>query len=111
MPDRITEVPLGTQSLDRFAEVLPPELWHEVASAVERGRELFADRRLVNVNSTARGAFNLGYSPSVVAAATATRALPGTDGTPVPAAALHVASLAAIADLFAVVVAAPGDVP
>lgn len=63
------------------------------------------------VNSTARGAFNLGHSPTVVAAATATRALPGTDGEPVPAAALHAASLAAIADLFAVVVRKAGDVP
>ncbi len=56
------------------------------------------------VNSTARGAFNLGYAPRVVAAATATRALPGVDGEPVPASMLHSASLAAIADLFAVVV-------
>jgi hypothetical protein len=40
----------------------------------------------------------------VVAAATATRALPGVDGEPVPASMLHSASLAAIADLFAVVV-------
>ncbi|MGH8879628.1 MAG: cysteine hydrolase family protein, partial [Stackebrandtia sp.] len=32
------------------------------------------------VNSTARGAFNLGYRPVVVAAATATRPLPGPDG-------------------------------
>lgn len=63
------------------------------------------------VNSTARGAFNLGHSPTVVAAATATRALPGTDGTPVSAGALHAASLAAIADLFAVVVEKPADIP
>ena len=55
------------------------------------------------VNSTARGAFNLGFAPTVVAAATATRALPGVDG-PVAAAALHSASLAAVADLFAIVV-------
>ncbi|MGE2736671.1 cysteine hydrolase family protein [Mycolicibacterium vaccae] len=55
------------------------------------------------VNSTARGAFNLGYAPTVVAAATATRALPGVDGD-VPAAAVHAAGLAAVADLFAVVV-------
>src|ERR1700761_9131747 len=48
------------------------------------------------VNSTARGAFNLGYHPTVVASATATRPLPGPDGTPVPAAALPAASLAAI---------------
>ena len=56
------------------------------------------------VNSTARGAFNLGYAPTVVAAATATRTLPGFDGDPVPAGVLHSASLAAIADLFAVVI-------
>lgn len=56
------------------------------------------------VNSTSRGAFNLGFSPTVVAAATATRNLPGLDGEIVPAAALQAASLATLADLFAVVV-------
>ena len=56
------------------------------------------------VNSTARGAFNLGFQPTVVAAATATRDLPGSDGDVVPAAALQAASLAALRDLFAVVV-------
>jgi nicotinamidase-related amidase len=56
------------------------------------------------VNSTARAAFNLGYAPTVVASATATRALPGVNGVPVAASALQVASLAALADLFAVVV-------
>jgi len=56
------------------------------------------------VNSTARGAFSLGYAPTVVAGATATRSLPGVDGTAVPAATLQVASLAALTDLFAVVV-------
>ncbi|MGE2836294.1 cysteine hydrolase family protein [Mycobacterium sp. SMC-4] len=62
------------------------------------------------VNSTARGAFNLGYAPTVVAAATATRALPGVDGD-VPAAAVHAAGLAAVADLFAVVVPNGAAVP
>lgn len=56
------------------------------------------------INSTARGAFNLGYAPTVVASATATRSLPGPDGAPVSAAALQTASLAALQDLFAVVV-------
>jgi nicotinamidase-related amidase len=55
------------------------------------------------VNSTARGAFNLGYAATVVAAATATRSLPVT-GELVSAASLQTASLAALADLFAVVV-------
>ena len=63
------------------------------------------------VNSTARGAFNLGYSPTVVAAATATRALPGLGDATVPAAAVHTAGLAAIADLFAVVVPSAADIP
>lgn len=63
------------------------------------------------VNSTARGAFNLGYAPTVVAAATATRTLPGVGGDPVPAALLHSASLAAIADLFAIVVPDAAGLP
>jgi nicotinamidase-related amidase len=62
------------------------------------------------VNSTARAAFNLGYAPTVVASATATRALPGLDGE-VSAEALHTASLAGIADLFAVVAPTVKDVP
>jgi nicotinamidase-related amidase len=48
------------------------------------------------VNSTARGAFNLGYSPTVVAAATATRALPGLGDATVSAEAMQAASLAAM---------------
>lgn len=56
------------------------------------------------VNSTTRGAFNLGFAPTVVAAATATRDLPGSNGQTVPAAVMQAASLAALADLFAVVV-------
>ncbi|BBY62488.1 cysteine hydrolase family protein [Mycolicibacterium helvum] len=63
------------------------------------------------VNSTARGAFNLGYAPTVVAAATATRSLPGVDGSDVAAAALQVASLAALTDLFAVVVPNAAAIP
>jgi nicotinamidase-related amidase len=63
------------------------------------------------VNSTARGAFNLGYAPTVVAAATATRSLPGVDGESVPAAAMQAASLAGMADLFAVVVSGGASIP
>jgi nicotinamidase-related amidase len=63
------------------------------------------------VNSTARGAFNNGYAPTVVAAATATRSLPGPDGEPVSAAAIQSASLAGMGDLFAVVVAGGASVP
>ncbi len=63
------------------------------------------------VNSTARGAFNLGYAPTVVAAATATRPLPGVGGTEIPSQTVHAASLAAIADLFAVVVPDASAIP
>lgn len=63
------------------------------------------------VNSTARGAFSLGHSPTVVAGATATRALPGPDGATVSASSLQAASLAAIADLFGVVVPGQADIP
>ena len=63
------------------------------------------------VNSTARGAFNLGYRPTVVAGATATRALPGATGGVVPAKALQEASLATLGDLFAVIVPKSADLP
>lgn len=63
------------------------------------------------VNSTARGAFNLGYAPTVVAGATATRPLPGPDGAQVPSAAVQAASLAALSDLFAVVVPDTAAIP
>ncbi|MCV7011597.1 isochorismatase family protein [Mycolicibacterium madagascariense] len=63
------------------------------------------------VNSTARAAFNAGYAPTVVAAATATRSLPGVDGAPVPAATMQSASLAALADMFAVVVPGAQAIP
>jgi nicotinamidase-related amidase len=62
------------------------------------------------VNSTARGAFNLGYRPAVVAGATATRPLPGPSGV-VSSEALQAASLAAIADLFGIVVPDVAAIP
>ena len=62
------------------------------------------------VNSTARGAFNLGYAPTVVASATATRSLPGPTGI-VSSEALQTASLAAIADLFGIVVPDVAAIP
>ena len=63
------------------------------------------------VNSTARSAFNLGFRPTIVAATTATRDLPGPDGSVVSAAALQSASLAAVADLFAIVKPGVADIP
>lgn len=58
---------------------------------------------------TAQGAFNLGYRPTVVAEATATRSLAAPDGTVVPAAALRTAALTTIADVFGLVVPTVAD--
>ena len=58
----------------------------------------------VCVNSTARAAFNHGYRPTVVANAAATRSLPNPVGGEVSAHNLHVATLAGLADMFAIVV-------
>jgi nicotinamidase-related amidase len=63
------------------------------------------------VSSTARNAFSLGFRPTVVAAATATRELAAPDGTAVPARTLQAASLASITDLFGVVVGTTDDIP
>lgn len=54
------------------------------------------------VSSTARAALDLGYRTTIVTGATATRDLPGPDGTTVEAPALQIASLAALADRFAI---------
>ena len=56
------------------------------------------------INSTARGAFNLGLKPTVVASACATRSLVGANGKTIDAQTMHEAALAAVRDLFAVVV-------
>jgi len=56
------------------------------------------------INSTARGAFNLGFKPTVVASACATRSLIGAKGQTIDAQTMHDSALAAIRDLFAVVV-------
>ena len=63
------------------------------------------------INSTARGAFNLGHAVVVPASATATRALPSHDGALVPASQVQANALAAVGDLFALVVADADAVP
>lgn len=63
------------------------------------------------INSTGRGAFNLGYAVTVPANATATRPLAAPDGSTVAAEALQAAALAALGDLFAVVVPDVTDIP
>ncbi|MEU6895871.1 cysteine hydrolase family protein [Streptomyces sp. NPDC046557] len=61
------------------------------------------------VTFTAEGAFYRGYRPTVVAEATATRALTGPDGSVVPAAALQTAALTTIRDVFGVVAPTVAD--
>jgi nicotinamidase-related amidase len=56
------------------------------------------------VSSTVRAAFDLDYDVTVVADATATRALPSaTGGSAIPAAQIQAAALAALADDFAAI--------
>ena len=81
-------------------------IWmHEQANGGTHGRK---DHPYVLAGSC-RGAFNLGYRPTVVASATATRALPAAGDTVIPAAVMQQASLAALRDLFAVLVERAGD--
>lgn len=63
------------------------------------------------VNSTAHGAFNLGYQPTVVAKATATRGLETADGVQLSAQQVHQAALAATRDLYAAVINDINELP
>ncbi len=56
------------------------------------------------VNSTAHGAFNLGYASTIVASATATRPLMSANGKTLSAEEVHLGALASTRDLYAVVV-------
>lgn len=64
------------------------------------------------VNSTARAAFSLGFNPTVVATATATRALPSViTGNAIPSSQVQEAALAALSDLPSAVVPSSAQVP
>jgi nicotinamidase-related amidase len=56
------------------------------------------------VNSTAHGGFNLGYAPTIVASATATRPLMSANGKVLTAEEVHHGALASTRDMYAVVV-------
>jgi nicotinamidase-related amidase len=56
------------------------------------------------VHSTAFGGFYLGYAPTVVASATATRPLQAAGGLVVPAEQLQEAAIASLRDLYAAIV-------
>lgn len=55
------------------------------------------------VNSTAHGAFNLGYAATIIASATATRPLMSINGRVLSAEEVHLGALASTRDLYAVV--------
>lgn len=63
------------------------------------------------VNSTAHGGFNLGYAPTVVASATATRPLEAANGKVLSAQEVHDGALASTRDLYAAVVDSVADLP
>ncbi len=63
------------------------------------------------VNSTAHGGFNLGYAPTVVASATASRPLQAANGKVLSAQEVHDGALASTRDLYAAVVDNVSDVP
>ncbi len=62
------------------------------------------------INSTAHGAFNLGFAPTIVSSATATRTLSLPDGSLLSANQIQTAALAMTRDLYAVVVDAATEV-
>ncbi|MDA8637905.1 cysteine hydrolase [Rhodospirillales bacterium] len=64
------------------------------------------------VSATTRAALDMGYKNTLIADAIATRDLPGAAGGPdIPAADIHNATLAALADRFAIVVQSVSDIP
>ncbi len=85
---------------------------HELIQAAGR-KELILAGFMTHlcVSATARSALDHGYRSTVVASATATRDLPDPAGGLVAAALVHQATLAALADRFAIVVQAAADIP
>jgi nicotinamidase-related amidase len=61
------------------------------------------------INSTAHGAFNLGYNVTVVASATATRPLQAANGKVLSAAEVHGGAIASTRDLYAAIVDTVAD--
>lgn len=63
------------------------------------------------INSTAHGGFNLGYQPTVVASATATRPLQAANGKMLTAEQVQDGAIAATRDLYAAIVDTVDDLP
>lgn len=62
------------------------------------------------INSTAHGGFNLGYSPTVVASATATRPLEAANGKVISAQEVQDGAIASTRDLYAAIVNTVADI-
>lgn len=62
------------------------------------------------INSTAHGGFNLGYSPTVVASATATRPLEAANGKVISAQEVQDGAIASTRDLYATIVNTVADI-
>ena len=62
------------------------------------------------ISSTARAAFDLGYSSTIVDETCSTRALPSPAGGAIDAQVLHDSALAALADRFACIVPSVSDI-
>ena len=77
---------------------------HDLLQEIGRKEIIFAGFQThMCISSSARAALDLGYRTTVVADAVATRDLPRPDGGVIGAVELHNASLAALADRFAIV--------
>ena len=63
------------------------------------------------INSTAHGGFNLGYQPTVVASATATRPLQAANGKMLTAEQVQDGAIASTRDLYAAIVDNVDDLP
>ena len=62
------------------------------------------------INSTAHGGFNLGYAPTVVASATATRPLQSANGKVLSAQEVHDGAIASTRDLYAAIIDKVADI-
>lgn len=62
------------------------------------------------INSTAHGAFNLGYNVAVVASATATRPLQAANGKVLSAQEVHDGAIASTRDLYAAIIDCVADI-
>jgi nicotinamidase-related amidase len=85
---------------------------HELITATKRKKVIVAGFMThMCIDATTRGAMDLGYAATVVAATCTTRDLPSPSGGVVDATVLHNSSLAALADLIATVVQDVADIP